>query len=111
MAGNQTISAFPEGDNMMKWAAKITGPIGTVSAFLRHVCLLFQYPLLNLRLQIAFCVQVYAKQEYKLAFVFSEGYPFNSPKVTFVTPCFHPNVDQHGNICLDILKVSKIMLE
>ena len=41
MAGNQTISAFPEGDNMMKWAAKITGPIGTVSAFLRHVCLLF----------------------------------------------------------------------
>ena len=22
----------------------------------------------------------------------------------FDTPCFHPNVDQHGNICLDILK-------
>lgn len=25
--------------------------------------------------------------------------------VRFTTPCFHPNVDQHGNICLDILKV------
>ncbi len=22
----------------------------------------------------------------------------------FETSCFHPNVDQHGNICLDILK-------
>ena len=22
----------------------------------------------------------------------------------FSTPCFHPNVDNHGNICLDILK-------
>ena len=25
--------------------------------------------------------------------------------MTFITPCFHPNVDQYGNICLDILKV------
>jgi ubiquitin-conjugating enzyme E2 C len=24
--------------------------------------------------------------------------------VTFTTPCWHPNVDEHGNICLDILK-------
>ena len=27
-----------------------------------------------------------------------------APTVKFETPCFHPNVDQHGNICLDILK-------
>ena len=25
-------------------------------------------------------------------------------QVKFETPCFHPNVDTHGNICLDILK-------
>ena len=31
-------------------------------------------------------------------------YPFKSPSVRFETACFHPNVDQHGNICLDILK-------
>ena len=31
-------------------------------------------------------------------------YPFKAPEVKFVTPCFHPNVDQYGNICLDILK-------
>ena len=24
--------------------------------------------------------------------------------VRFTSPCFHPNVDKHGNICLDILK-------
>ena len=32
------------------------------------------------------------------------GYPYQSPTVKFMTPCFHPNVDTHGNICLDILK-------
>ena len=31
-------------------------------------------------------------------------YPLKSPSVRFETACFHPNVDQHGNICLDILK-------
>ena len=31
-------------------------------------------------------------------------YPFKAPSVRFETACFHPNVDQHGNICLDILK-------
>lgn len=31
-------------------------------------------------------------------------YPFKAPLVKFETACFHPNVDQHGNICLDILK-------
>jgi Ubiquitin-conjugating enzyme len=25
-------------------------------------------------------------------------------QITFLTPCWHPNVDEHGNICLDILK-------
>ena len=30
--------------------------------------------------------------------------PFSAPTITFSTPIFHPNVDQSGNICLDILK-------
>merc|ERR1712224_553165 len=34
----------------------------------------------------------------------SEKYPYEAPTVKFVTPCFHPNVDTAGNICLDILK-------
>ena len=42
--------------------------------------------------------------QFKLAFKFPTSYPYEAPQVTFVTPCFHPNVDQYGNICLDILK-------
>ena len=34
------------------------------------------------------------------------NYPLAPPKVTFVTPVFHPNVMfKTGEICLDILKV------
>ena len=44
--------------------------------------------------------------QFKLAFKFPTSYPYEAPQVTFVTPCFHPNVDQYGNICLDILKAS-----
>jgi ubiquitin-protein ligase len=33
-----------------------------------------------------------------------QNYPFEAPLVCFDTPCFHPNVDNAGNICLDILK-------
>ncbi len=35
---------------------------------------------------------------------FPSNYPFTAPTVKFETPCYHPNVDQYGNICLDILK-------
>ena len=41
---------------------------------------------------------------YKLRLDFPAGYPYTAPTVRFTTPCFHPNVDKHGNICLDILK-------
>ena len=28
-----------------------------------------------------------------------ENYPFKAPKVTFLTPIFHPNVGEDGQIC------------
>ncbi len=31
-------------------------------------------------------------------------YPMSPPKVRFLTPVFHPNIDRLGRICLDILK-------
>ena len=42
---------------------------------------------------------------YQLTLVFPHNYPCSPPTIKFVTPCFHPNVDLHGNICLDILQV------
>ena len=48
--------------------------------------------------------QVYEGSTFKLALKFPTSYPYEAPQVTFSTPCFHPNVDQYGNICLDILK-------
>jgi len=69
-------TAFPVGDNLFNWSGTITGADDTV----------------------------YAGLTYKLSISFPENYPYTAPTIKFVTPCFHPNVDQHGNICLDILK-------
>lgn len=75
-SGDKGISAFPESDNLFKWVGTIDGAQGTVYAGLR----------------------------YRLSLEFPSGYPYQAPQVKFVTPCFHPNVDDKGFICLDILK-------
>ncbi|XP_067324443.1 ubiquitin-conjugating enzyme E2 C [Anolis sagrei] len=76
MSGNKGVSAFPESENLFKWIGTIVGAAGTAYEGLR----------------------------YKLCLEFPSGYPYNAPSVRFLTPCFHPNVDLQGNICLDILK-------
>lgn len=50
------------------------------------------------------CPQAYEELRYKLSLEFPSGYPYTAPTVRFLTPCYHPNVDTQGNICLDILK-------
>jgi ubiquitin-conjugating enzyme E2 C len=76
LSGDKSISAFPDGDNFFTWMATIIGGHGTV----------------------------YEGLSYKLSLSFPGQYPYCPPVVKFVTPIFHPNVDDHGNICLDILK-------
>jgi len=34
-----------------------------------------------------------------------DRYPFEPPKINFVTPIYHPNVDTGGRICLESLKM------
>lgn len=48
--------------------------------------------------------QVYDGLRYRLSLEFPAGYPYQAPRVKFISPCFHPNVDDKGFICLDILK-------
>ncbi|KAL5467586.1 hypothetical protein EMCRGX_G031841 [Ephydatia muelleri] len=76
MSGDSSLSAFPDGDNLFHWIATIVGGKGTVYDGLR----------------------------YKLSLTFPSRYPYTAPTVKFTTPCYHPNVDEQGNICLDILK-------
>ncbi|XP_027958634.1 ubiquitin-conjugating enzyme E2 C-like isoform X3 [Eumetopias jubatus] len=49
-------------------------------------------------------MSVYGDLRYKLSLEFPSGYPYNAPTVKFLTPCYHPNMDTQGNICLDMLK-------
>eukprot|EP00299_Pterocystis_sp_00344_P005877 c17620_g1_i1.p1 GENE.c17620_g1_i1~~c17620_g1_i1.p1 ORF type:complete len:171 (-),score=20.19 c17620_g1_i1:26-514(-) len=76
MSGDSNISAFPNEDNLFSWTSVIKGP----------------------------AEGMYDSMQFQLSLTFPPNYPFAAPTVKFVTPCFHPNVDQHGNICLDILK-------
>nr|KYP74707.1 Ubiquitin carrier protein E2 19 [Cajanus cajan] len=70
------VSAFPDGESIFTWIGTIEGGKGTL----------------------------YEGLSYKLSLRFPLDYPFKPPQVKFETMCFHPNVDQFGNICLDILQ-------
>ncbi|XP_031549467.1 ubiquitin-conjugating enzyme E2 T-like [Actinia tenebrosa] len=42
---------------------------------------------------------------FKIDIQIPERYPFEPPKMRFVTPIYHPNIDNSGRICLDIIKM------
>lgn len=59
-----------------KWKGEIYGPIGSP----------------------------YEKGVFKIGITFPENYPFKPPRILFLTPIYHPNINESGDICLDTLK-------
>lgn len=86
----ENCSAGPEADNLLKWKATIIGPKSSP----------FDGGIFNLSIK------------------FPQNYPFKAPEIKFDTPVYHPNINKHGDICLDILKdqwspaltISKVLL-
>eukprot|EP00761_Pharyngomonas_kirbyi_P002630 gb/GECH01002634.1/.p1 GENE.gb/GECH01002634.1/~~gb/GECH01002634.1/.p1 ORF type:complete len:227 (+),score=92.07 gb/GECH01002634.1/:1-681(+) len=71
------ICAYPKDDRIDQLEAKIQGPENTP----------------------------YEGGTFKVEINIPERYPIDPPNMRFITPIYHPNIDNAGRICLDILNM------
>ncbi|CAJ0751421.1 9612_t:CDS:2, partial [Entrophospora sp. SA101] len=69
------IICYPVDDSLMHFCARIKGPKDTP----------------------------YEEGIFKVDVVIPPRYPLEPPRMQFLTPIYHPNIDDVGRICLDIL--------
>lgn len=72
---DECVAAPIEEDNIFDWTGTIYGPQDTP----------------------------YANGVFNLTIEFPTNYPFGPPDIKFTTPVYHPNIDEDGYICLNIL--------
>ena len=75
-AGVQGVKVEARGGNMQLWDAVIDGPAGTP----------------------------YEGGHFKVELTFPAEYPMKPPTLKFGTKIYHPNVDDQGHACIDILQ-------
>ncbi|XP_060519280.1 ubiquitin-conjugating enzyme E2 T-like [Cylas formicarius] len=73
----KTICVFAKDENMNVLEAQIIGPENTP----------------------------YEKGIFKLEIIIPEKYPFMPPSIRFITKVYHPNIDENGRICMDLIKM------
>ncbi|KAJ1892862.1 hypothetical protein LPJ66_006095 [Kickxella alabastrina] len=73
------ITCTPIGDSIDHYTARITGPPETP----------------------------YEAGQFHITISLPDNYPIEPPSMKFTTRIYHPNIDDHGNICLDVLKTGK----
>lgn len=73
---NAGITAFPVDGNLLLWNASIEGPKDSP----------------------------YEGYLFSINITIPSSYPIRPPNVNFITSILHPNINQQGAVCLDILK-------
>ncbi|KAJ1883408.1 hypothetical protein H4R99_000732 [Coemansia sp. RSA 1722] len=73
------IICSPKGDNIDRYEARIDGPADTP----------------------------YKRGQFYIDIELPSQYPIEPPSMTFRTRIYHPNIDENGNICLEVLKTGK----
>ena len=79
-------------NNLLEWRGEIKGPANTPY---------------KVRILHIFDLTGVQGGRFEISLTFPHDYPFTPPAFKFLTPIYHPNVDDQGAICLSLLKDSE----